>query len=162
MMSDWQARSRLLAAAAVRHQIADIQPLCGGAVLLAALSPGRCRASGGPARTATGEQPPVDRRLERRVLPPDANGDNRSAIGLVVQVDGRFALDDPLPITNTFVMRKVRPTFTGRVARYFDFKIMPELAGNGRRSSTPTSTSASRRNFGCAAARTRRRSATSC
>ncbi len=58
------------------------------------------------------------------------NGDNRLQIGFVAQADGRFALDDPLPITNTFVMRKVRPTFTGRVAKYIDFKIMPELAGS--------------------------------
>ena len=58
------------------------------------------------------------------------NGDNRLQIGFVAQADGRFALDDPLPITNTFVMRKARPTFTGRVARFFDFKIMPELAGS--------------------------------
>ena len=27
-------------------------------------------------------------------------------------------------------MRKARPTFTGRVAKYIDFKIMPELAGS--------------------------------
>jgi phosphate-selective porin OprO/OprP len=39
-------------------------------------------------------------------------------------------VDDPLPITNTFAMRKVRPTFSGRVARYFDFKFMPDF-GNG-------------------------------
>ena len=58
------------------------------------------------------------------------NGDNRLQIGFVVQADGRFSLDDPLPITNTFVMRKVRPTFTGRVAKYIDFKVMPELAGS--------------------------------
>ena len=45
-------------------------------------------------------------------------------------MDGRFSVDDPLPITNTFAIRKVRPTFSGRVARYFDFKFMPDF-GNG-------------------------------
>jgi phosphate-selective porin OprO/OprP len=59
-----------------------------------------------------------------------ADGSNRLVFGLVAQVDGRFAVDDPLPITNTFTMRKMRPTFTGRVARYFDFKVMPDF-GNG-------------------------------
>ena len=58
------------------------------------------------------------------------NGDNRLQIGFIVQADGRFSIDDPLPITNTFVMRKVRPSFTGRVGKYFDFKVMPELAGS--------------------------------
>lgn len=59
-----------------------------------------------------------------------ANGDNRLLFGFVAQVDGRFSVDDPLPITNTFTLRKVRPTFSGRVARYFDFKFMPDF-GSG-------------------------------
>jgi phosphate-selective porin OprO/OprP len=45
-------------------------------------------------------------------------------------MDGRFALDDPKPIVNSFTLRKLRPTLTGRLARYFDFKIMPDF-GNG-------------------------------
>ena len=36
----------------------------------------------------------------------------------------------PLPTINTFVLRKARPTFSGRVAKYFDFKITAELAGS--------------------------------
>ncbi|MQA30217.1 MAG: porin [Luteitalea sp.] len=59
-----------------------------------------------------------------------ANGDYRLAIGLVAQMDGRFPLDEPTPIVNTFTVRKVRPTFSGRLARYFDFKVMPDF-GNG-------------------------------
>src|SRR5438477_13156579 len=59
-----------------------------------------------------------------------ANGDNRLVFGMVAQTDGRFSLDDPKPIINTFTIRKIRPTFTGRVARYFDFKVMPDF-GNG-------------------------------
>ena len=58
------------------------------------------------------------------------NGDNRLVLGLTAQADGRFSLDDPLPITNTFAIRKARPTFSGRVAKYFDFKVMPDF-GNG-------------------------------
>jgi len=59
------------------------------------------------------------------------DGNNRLLVGIVAQADGRFSLDDPLPITNTFALRKLRPTLTGRVARYFDFKIMPDF-GNGQ------------------------------
>jgi phosphate-selective porin OprO/OprP len=58
------------------------------------------------------------------------NGDNRLVLGLTAQADGRFSLDDPLPITNTFAIRKARPTLSGRVAKYFDFKVMPDF-GNG-------------------------------
>jgi phosphate-selective porin OprO/OprP len=59
-----------------------------------------------------------------------ANGDYRLLFGMVAQTDGRFSTDDPTPVTDTFTIRKVRPTFSGRVARYFDFKVMPDF-GNG-------------------------------
>lgn len=59
-----------------------------------------------------------------------ANGDTRLVLGMTAQMDGRFSLDDVTPITNTFTIRKIRPTLTGRVAKYFDFKIMPDF-GNG-------------------------------
>src|SRR5262245_46790174 len=62
------------------------------------------------------------------VQTPD--GDNRLVFGLVLQTDARFSIDDTLGSTNTLAIRKMRPTFTGRVARYFDFKVMPDF-GNG-------------------------------
>jgi phosphate-selective porin OprO and OprP len=55
------------------------------------------------------------------------NGDNRLVLGLTAQADGRFSLDDPLPFVDTFTIRKARPTFSGRVAKYFDFKVMPDF-----------------------------------
>ena len=58
-----------------------------------------------------------------------ANGDYRLVFGMVAQLDGRFSLDDPLPIINTFAVRKLRPTLSGRVAKYFDFKMMPDFGG---------------------------------
>src|SRR6266481_2145547 len=58
------------------------------------------------------------------------NGDYRLVLGMVAQTDGRFSVDDPLPITNTFTIRKIRPTLSGRLAKYFDFKVMPDF-GNG-------------------------------
>jgi phosphate-selective porin OprO/OprP len=59
-----------------------------------------------------------------------ANGDYRLVLGMVAQTDGRFSLDDPTPIVNTFTLRKLRPTFSGRIAKYFDFKVMPDF-GSG-------------------------------
>ncbi len=58
-----------------------------------------------------------------------ANGDYRLTLGMTAQMDGRFALDDPPPFVNTFTLRKIRPTFTGRIAKYFDYKVMPDLGG---------------------------------
>ena len=57
------------------------------------------------------------------------NGDNRLQFGFVAQLDGRFALDDPLPITNTFTLRKARPILSGRIARFFDYRLMAEFGG---------------------------------
>ena len=84
------------------------------------------------------------------------NGDNRLQIGFVAQADGRFALDDPLPITNTFVMRKARPTSPGawrststsRSCRssagsvvlldgYFDIRFSPKLRLRSGKDKTP-------------------------
>jgi phosphate-selective porin OprO/OprP len=59
-----------------------------------------------------------------------ASGDYRLVLGLTAQTDGKFSLDDPTPIVNTFTIRRARPTLTGRVAKYFDFKVMPDF-GNG-------------------------------
>lgn len=61
-----------------------------------------------------------------------ANGDYRLQFGFVGQFDGRFFVNDASrTLTNTFLTRKFRPTFTGRVGRYFDFKMMPDL-GSGQ------------------------------
>lgn len=62
------------------------------------------------------------------VQSPD--GEYRLVIGMVAQGDGRFSIDDPTPITNTFTLRKLRPTFTGQLTKYFTFKLMPDF-GNG-------------------------------
>jgi phosphate-selective porin OprO/OprP len=58
-----------------------------------------------------------------------ADGNNRLQIGAILQADGRFSLDEPETIVDTFVLRKARPVLSGRIAKYFDFKLMPELAG---------------------------------
>jgi phosphate-selective porin OprO/OprP len=59
-----------------------------------------------------------------------ADGEYRMVIGMVAQVDGRFSVNDPTPITNTFTLRKLRPTLTGQLTRYFTFKLMPDF-GSG-------------------------------
>ncbi len=44
----------------------------------------------------------------------------------MVQADGRFFVQSG---TNTFLLRRVRPVFEGTVFEFFDWRIMPELAG---------------------------------
>jgi phosphate-selective porin OprO/OprP len=85
-----------------------------------------------PAATQT--QPPAPAAFtagwQDGFLLQSATGDYRLLVGMVGQMDGRFSVDDPTPIINTFTTRKLRPTFSGRIARYFDFKFMPDF-GNG-------------------------------
>jgi phosphate-selective porin OprO/OprP len=73
---------------------------------------------------------PVTAGFDNGFFIQSADGENRLGFGLVTQIDGRFSTDDPLPITNGFVLRKLRPTFTGRFAKYFEFKVMPDF-GSG-------------------------------
>src|SRR5438874_2082808 len=61
-----------------------------------------------------------------------ADGNSDFQIGTLIELDGRFGLDDPLhEVNDTFVMRRVRPIFQGRAARYFEFRVMPDF-GNGQ------------------------------
>ena len=59
-----------------------------------------------------------------------ADGENRLTIGAIANIDGRFSLDDESPVTDTFTVRRLRPVFFGRVAKYFEFRVMPDF-GNG-------------------------------
>jgi phosphate-selective porin OprO/OprP len=59
------------------------------------------------------------------------DGATRLTFGMVAQVDGRFSTDAPTPIVDTFIVRKARPMLTGRLAKYFDFKLVPDF-GNGK------------------------------
>ena len=59
-----------------------------------------------------------------------ANGDYRLNLGIVLQADGRFSMDDPPPVTNTFSIRKARVVLAGRAAKYFDYRFMPDF-GSG-------------------------------
>ncbi|HET7221439.1 MAG TPA: porin, partial [Vicinamibacterales bacterium] len=81
------------------------------------------------AQTPTTPPPQVTAGWNDGFVIQSSDGDNRLQLGVILQADGRFSFDDPRPITNTFLMRKARPVFSGRVSRYFDFKVMPEFAG---------------------------------
>lgn len=46
------------------------------------------------------------------------------------QADGRFAIgDDNNAVTNSFLLRRVRPILSGTVAQYFEFYINPDFGG---------------------------------
>jgi phosphate-selective porin OprO and OprP len=60
-----------------------------------------------------------------------SDGAYRLTLGLVAQGDGRYVDDESATAaTDTFTVRKLRPALGGRIARYFDFLVVPDF-GNG-------------------------------
>jgi phosphate-selective porin OprO/OprP len=60
------------------------------------------------------------------------NGDYRLQVGALVHADGRFALGSDAgtaAVTDTFLIRRLRPYLRGRVARNFEFYLNPDFAG---------------------------------
>src|SRR5690349_12131194 len=51
-----------------------------------------------------------------------------------VQADARFYAGDHIPANDTFLMRRVRPIFEGRLWKYYEFRIMLDV-GTGTTSS---------------------------
>lgn len=84
-----------------------------------------------PAAAQTTSQPPITAGWQEGFVIQSANGDFRLGFGLTAQADGRFVLEDENDVfVDTFTVRKLRPSLNGRLARYFDFLVMPDF-GNG-------------------------------
>lgn len=75
------------------------------------------------------DQPPVTAGEGGFVL-QSPDGDYQLRIGMLVHVDGRFALDDETgQVADTFAIRRARPSLHGRFARRFEFFLNPDVAG---------------------------------
>jgi len=95
------------------------------AIALAAASAARAQptdpAAPAPARVAAGQD---------GIVIESGNGDFRLQIGVLAQIDGRFAFDDSnQQYVDTFVIRRLRPYLRGRFARRFEFFVNPDFAG---------------------------------
>jgi phosphate-selective porin OprO and OprP len=90
--------------------------------------------SGSVARLAVAQppsQPPVTAGWQEGFVIQSANGDFGLGLGVVAQGDGRFVVnDEDDAYVDTFTIRKARPIFNGRMARHFEFLVMPDF-GNG-------------------------------
>ena len=108
-------------------QSAQTQPRAedeGGETRVAAAAPPQAQPVPQPEQTA---EPP------QQTVPPfviqSDNGDNRVQVGALLQVDGRFTVDDPMDSgIKTFVARRIRMQLQGRIARVFDFYFNPDFA----------------------------------
>jgi phosphate-selective porin OprO and OprP len=99
--------------------------------LLAVLRPvpGRAQTNEEPAPQPAAAQAPFHVGFRDDFFIESADGSTRLNIGLLAQTDGRFFVDHE-PAPHTFLIRKARPAFAGRIMKYFDFKVMPDF-GNG-------------------------------
>src|ERR1700680_4680903 len=75
--------------------------------------------------------PPIVVRWNNGVSVESTDGDSALQFGGLIQVDGRFDVSDPTSaVTDTFVLRRVRPILQGRAGKVFEFRLMPDF-GNG-------------------------------
>jgi phosphate-selective porin OprO/OprP len=93
------------------------------------------------AQTARAQQdstpPSVDERLRPKVSAGQQGFWLRSAdgafalhLGGYIQADSRsFIGDGAIPLTNVFLLRRIRPLFEGTVFKDFDFRILPDWSG---------------------------------
>ena len=95
-------------------------------VLMMAVIPATARAQ---TTMTQAPAPPVTAGWEDGFVLQTPNGDNRLVLGLTLQVDGRFPVGETDSPSATFSIRRMRPTFSGRIAKYFDFKVMPDFGG---------------------------------
>jgi phosphate-selective porin OprO/OprP len=101
------------------------------AIMSVALAPRAAFAQSNPAppEPATGA-PEVTVKWNNGLDVSTSDGANDFQVGGLVQVDGRFT-DDPLhAVTDTLVLRRIRPIFQGRANKYFEFRLVPDF-GNG-------------------------------
>ena len=84
----------------------------------------------GAAPRADAQTAPVVAGWQDGFFVQSADGDYRLSLGTVVQADGRFSVDNPPPVTNTFSIRKARLVVAGKAAKFFDYRFMPDF-GNG-------------------------------
>ena len=83
-----------------------------------------------PAAAQTPPANPVTGGWQDGFFVQSANGDFRLNFTLVAQADGRFVVSDETDaVINTFTIRKARPGINGRIARYFDFTLVPDFGG---------------------------------
>jgi phosphate-selective porin OprO and OprP len=86
-------------------------------------------AAAGEAWAQSAQPVPAPQTVPPFVIQTD-NGDNQIQVGLLIQMDGRFAVADSQGnVLDTFLLRRVRPILQGRIARVFEFYVNPDFAG---------------------------------
>jgi phosphate-selective porin OprO/OprP len=78
--------------------------------------------------TGASAPPPITAGWQDGFYVQSANGDYRVQFGVLMHLDVRFALADPAETVNdSFVVRRLRPSLRGRIARLFEFFLNPDF-----------------------------------
>ncbi len=78
--------------------------------------------------SAQAQPPGVEVHWDNGVTINAPDRENLLQFGALVQLDGRFDVSDPTStLTETFLLRRLRPILQGRFAKYFEFRVMPDF-----------------------------------
>jgi phosphate-selective porin OprO/OprP len=98
------------------------------AALMAVVVSARASAQDAASLSPPVQPPGVEVRWDNGVSFSSPGGENLLQLGALVQVDGRFDVGDPTStLIDTFLLRRVRPILQGRLAKYFEFRVMPDF-----------------------------------
>src|ERR1700752_3668792 len=110
----------------IRHTASPVLALLAFVVVLRPV-PGRAQTNAEPAAPPAAAPPPFHVGFRDDFFIESADGTTRVNFGLVAQTDGRFFVNQEPAPANTFLSRKARPMFSGRIMKYFDFKVVPDF-----------------------------------
>jgi phosphate-selective porin OprO/OprP len=98
------------------------------AVLMAVVVSARASAQDAASQRPPAEPPGVEVRWDNGVSFSSPGGENLLQLGALVQTDGRFDVGNPTStLIDTFLLRRLRPILQGRLATYFEFRVMPDF-----------------------------------
>jgi phosphate-selective porin OprO/OprP len=100
------------------------------AALMAVVVSARAYAQDAASPSPHAQPPGVEVHWDNGVSINSPDRENMVQFGALLQVDGRFDVSDPTSaVIDTFLPRRLRPILQGRVAKYFEFRLMPDFGG---------------------------------
>jgi phosphate-selective porin OprO/OprP len=102
--------------------------LAAALMVVAVVVPSSAHAQDAAPASPPARAPGVDVHWDNGVDISSRDGENALQFGALVQLDGRFDVNDPgSTLIDTFLLRRLRPILQGRFAKYFEFRVMPDF-----------------------------------
>jgi phosphate-selective porin OprO/OprP len=95
---------------------------------VALIVPPDAQAQDAAAPSPQAQPPGVEVHWDNGVTLSSPDGENNLQFGALVEVDGRFDVNNPTStLIDGFLLRRLRAVVQGRFAKYFEFRIMPDF-----------------------------------